>query len=73
MADTDIYFGPCVESIVESFELIKTSSNRTSITRTTDFKLKSNQFLLSIPMYIGLKNIHWYVFKNWNRIIKEIK
>lgn len=73
MAETDIYFGPCVESIIESFHLQEMGTNKSSITRTTEFKLKSNRFFLTIPIYIGLKNIHWYVFKNWNRIVTESK
>ena len=71
MAETNIYFGPCVESIQESFELKQDTPNLTYITRSTDFKLNKNQFLLSIPMYIGLKSIHLYVFKNWIRIVAK--
>ncbi len=69
LLETDIYFGPCVESIVETFEIKRITTNTSSITRHTEFKLKSyRQYFLTIPMYIGLKNIHRYVFKNWKRI-----
>lgn len=71
MAETDIYFGPCVDSIVESFELNQDTPKTTYITRTTEFKLNSNNVLLIVPMYIGLKSIHKYVFGNWDRIINE--
>jgi hypothetical protein len=70
MAETDIYFGPCIDSIIESFELKSINSTTTSITRTTEFKIKYNQVYLVPPMYIGLKSIHNYVFKNWDRLIK---
>lgn len=69
LEETDIYFGPCVQSIVETFQLQPVSPAKTTITRITVFKLKpyANPFLI-IPMSLGLKSIHKYVFKNWQRI-----
>lgn len=70
LLETDIYFGPCVDSIVETFEIKIVNDNLTAITRNTNFKLKSNiKLIVSIPMFIGLKTIHHYVFKNWERIL----
>lgn len=68
MAETNLYFGPCVDSILERFELNKIDSETTTITRTTEFKMKKNRIHLILPMYIGLKSIHKYVFKNWDRL-----
>ena len=69
LKETDIYFGPCVESIVESFEIKTISSRETTITRETRFVVSSGmRHFISIPMFIGLKSIHRYVFKNWKRI-----
>lgn len=66
---TDLYFGPCVESIIEQFELSDNSHGGCQITRTTSFKAKGTFApFVSIPMLIGLKAIHRYVFRNWRRL-----
>ena len=66
---TDIYFGPCVKSIVETFEITKISEHESQISRRTNFRIRSPfGFFLSIPMVIGLKAIHNYVFRNWKRL-----
>lgn len=68
MAETNIYFGPCVECIKESFVINPLDEKLVLITRETHFSLSRNKFILSIPMWIGLKSIHRYVFKNWKRL-----
>lgn len=69
LVQTDIYFGPCVESIVENFELAPAHGGGTVITRTTHFRFrKSYGVFAAIPMCIGLKAIHRYVFRNWRRL-----
>ncbi len=69
LTQTNIYFGPCVKSIVEGFEIQKVSDKQSIITRQTDFVIKSPfRLFLAIPMAIGLKSIHRYVFKNWQRL-----
>jgi hypothetical protein len=69
LKETDIYFGPCVKSVVEDFEISVVNNRRSLIKRTTDFKLVSVlNCLASIPMFIGLKAIHRYVFQNWKRL-----
>lgn len=73
LRETDIYFGPCVESIVESFELSQVDDKTTKITRVTQFKISKHQLFITIPMAVGLKSIHRYVFKNWDRITSENK
>jgi hypothetical protein len=69
LQQTDIYFGPCVKSIVETFEIQKLSEHESQISRRTEFKIKSPfDLFLSLPMLVGLKAIHNYVFKNWKRL-----
>lgn len=69
LRETDIYFGPCVKSIVEDFEIKPVDESTTAVTRTTEYKLVNGlQCLAAVPMFIGLKAIHRYVFKNWKRL-----
>jgi hypothetical protein len=71
LLETDIYFGPCIESIVETFEIKPVNVHQTAISRETEFKIiPGANFFISIPMLIGLKSIHRYVFNNWSRIVK---
>jgi hypothetical protein len=66
---TDLYFGPCVKSIEEQFELRNDKQGGCKITRTTTFKAKGLLApFISLPMFIGLKAIHRYVFGNWRRL-----
>lgn len=71
MKETDIYFGPCVESIIENFQLTTAPKGGTILTRTTVFKLSKNKLLLTPTLAIGLKSIHNYVFKNWKKLSEE--
>ena len=67
LRETDIYFGPCVDSIVESFEIRALGMGQSTITRVTTFRIKPYMGpLLFIPMLVGLKSIHHYVFRNWD-------
>lgn len=69
LKETDVYFGPCVESIVENFDITVLNDHRTFIKRTTEFRLvKGWNKAAALPMWIGLKAIHRYVFKNWKRL-----
>jgi hypothetical protein len=72
LRETDIYFGPCVESIVETFEIKAINAQQAYITRHTEFRIKSlMKPFISIPMCIGLKSIHRYVFRNWERLSRK--
>lgn len=72
LRETDIYFGPCVESIVENFQIRAVEEGQAVITRTTEFRLKKGwNGLAALPMWTGLKAIHRYVFKNWKRLAAE--
>lgn len=74
LRETNIYFGPCVKSIVETFEIKPLSASESAIVRETEFVVISKlKYFISVPMYIGLKSIHRYVFKNWDRILRENK
>ena len=72
LQETNLYFGPCVNNIKERFELKKINSTQTVITRKTEFHVTSFiKLFISIPIAVGLKSIHHYVFRNWKRIAKE--
>jgi hypothetical protein len=74
MQETTIYFGPCVKSIEERFELQPISEGKTTVTRRTVFEITSPaRVFLSLPLLIGLKSIHHYVFRNWRKIAAERK
>jgi hypothetical protein len=74
LRETNIYFGPCVDSIVETFEIKQINHQQSSITRSTEFIVKSAlKPFISIPMFIGLKSIHRYVFNNWHELAKQKK
>ena len=69
LVKTDIYFGPCMESIVESFHIRRFGPEQSEITRKTTFRVKRPfGIIAAVPMYIGLKAIHRYVFSNWKRL-----
>jgi hypothetical protein len=56
LRETDIYFGPCVESIIETFEITSTTESVTTITRETEFVVISRmKYFISIPMYYRIK------------------
>jgi hypothetical protein len=68
MKDTDMYFGKYISSIRDKFELSDLDNQRTRITRTTEFQLNGLFGLLkSLPVWVGLKRVHKYVFENWAR------
>ncbi len=68
MKDTDMYFGRCVTGIKERFDLEKVGERETEISRTTEFQVKGRLgWLKSALIWIGLKNVHRYVFGNWAR------
>ncbi len=68
MIDTDMYFGRHVTSIKERFDLAAEGERKTKITRTTEFTVKGQAGIFkSLMVWFGLKNVHRYVFRNWNR------
>ncbi len=68
MMNTDMSFGRYVASIEERFDLASEGERQTKITRTTELKVKGWQGILRLPAFwIGLKNVHRYVFGNWGK------
>jgi hypothetical protein len=70
MEDTTLYFGPCVTSMVEEFELSEGPCSTTRIRRTTTLQLGG--FLRrfrGLLLCLGIKLIHRYVFRNWARLV----
>ncbi len=68
MIDTDMYFGRYVTSIKERFDLAADDERKTKITRTTEFKVNGRAGIFkSLLIWVGLKNVHRYVFRNWGR------
>jgi hypothetical protein len=65
MNDTDMYFGKCVTTIKERFDLSEAGEGRTRLKRTTEFSVSGWCALpKSALIWIGLKNVHRYVFAN---------
>ena len=63
-----MYFGRCVTTIKERFDLTEAGAGRTRLKRTTEFRVRG---WLGLPksalIWVGLKNVHRYVFANWSR------
>ena len=69
LKETTIYFGQYVKSIVENFEINSVDKHTSTITRTTEFKASTRlKYIMYVPMFIGLKAIHRYVFRNWQKL-----
>jgi len=67
MIDSNLYFRPCVTSISERFELEPYSLSSTRITRATSIQLTGvAPWLKGLIMFIGMKTVHKYVFRNWS-------
>jgi uncharacterized protein YndB with AHSA1/START domain len=67
MIATDHQWGRCVESIEEQF-VLEGVGKGTRITRTTRLTAKGPFRLLKESLfYLGLKRVHFFVFKNWRR------
>ena len=73
MVSTDHEWGPCVDSITEEF-LIERNSQGARITRTTTLvATKPFQLIKELGFYMGLKRVHFYVFKNWRSEAEQAK
>lgn len=68
MMDTDMSFGRYITSIKERFDLVAEGERRTKITRTTEFEVNGRASVFkSLMVWVELKNVHRYVFRNWSR------
>lgn len=73
MASTDHAWGRCVEALEEDFTLVAEAGG-TRITRTTRIAARGRFKPLKETLFcIGLKRVHWYVFKNWRRQSDEAR
>ncbi len=72
MEQTDIYFKPCVPTIVEEFSLTPTDAGGTRATRTTRLEIIGwFRTAKGAMLWFGLKKVHRFVFRNWQRLAAE--
>ncbi len=72
MVDTDIPFRRHVRSIVDSFDLETSPAAGTRVTRTTEIVFVGRfQVVKAVAVYLGLKVVHRYVFKNWDLLVRK--
>ncbi len=71
MENTDHSWSRCVESIDERFQ-IETADNGTRIVRSTTLTARTPfRFIKEVAFYLGLKRVHFYVFKNWRALAEN--
>ena len=69
MDRTDLYFRSWVPSIVDDFELVPTPDGGTRATRTTSVSVIGRfRWAKQAALWLGLKKIHRFVFRNWQRL-----
>lgn len=65
MVKTDLFFADHVAAIEEAFDL-ESAGTDTKVVRTTRVRLQSGRpAFCGILFWIGLKQVHRYVFRNW--------
>ncbi|WP_433383151.1 hypothetical protein ACQPZX_20575 [Actinoplanes sp. CA-142083] len=68
MEETDLCFSRFVDRLEDVFELSPEGSS-TRITRTTTVSVRSHfAAVLGLPLWVGLKSVHRFVFRNWQRM-----
>jgi hypothetical protein len=71
MERTDLRFQRYVSEIVDTFDFDKMPSE-VRVTRTTEVGTKGRfQFLKKFLLYLSLKQVHRYVFRNWHRLAER--
>jgi hypothetical protein len=74
MDRSDLYFRSCVPSIVDDFELAPTPDGGTRATRTTSvIVIGWSRWAKQVSLWVGLKKVHRFVFRNWERLAREAK
>lgn len=72
MEETTLYFRPCVASIREEFLLTPRNDKQTEVRRTTEIEVTGfASRLKGLGIWVGMKKIHCYVFRNWRRIVSK--
>jgi len=68
MEETDLFFDRFVDGLDDTFELAPRGSG-TLITRTTRVSVRRGlAAVLLLPLWVGLKAVHRYVFRNWQHL-----
>jgi len=66
MVGTDLCQRHVCAAVEEHFELCSTRSGGTTVTRTTHVTMRPGpRRLATAGVYVGLKSVHRYVFRNW--------
>ncbi|WP_432968486.1 hypothetical protein [Dactylosporangium sp. CA-233914] len=67
MEETDLAFSRWVDRLDDRFDLVPEGSG-TRITRTTTVSVRSRFAAVLYPaLWVGLKSVHRFVFRNWQR------
>jgi hypothetical protein len=73
MDHTDLYFRSCTPSIVDDFELVQTPKRGTRATRITSVTVIGwFRWVKQAGLWLGLKKIHRFVFRNWERLASKV-
>jgi hypothetical protein len=73
MDRSDMWFRAWVRSIVDDFGLVLTPEGGTQVTRTTSIQvIGAFRWLKRMALWAGLKKVHRFVFRNWERLAAEI-
>jgi hypothetical protein len=68
MEETDLCFHGFVDRLDDVFDLEPEGSG-TRIVRTTTVSVHSRfAVVLALPLWVGLKSVHRFVFRNWQRM-----
>ena len=68
MEKTDMFFRRWVTGVEDAFDLESTAAGGTSIVRTTRVTIEGRcRVVKSAALWIALKRVHRFVFKNWQR------
>jgi hypothetical protein len=74
MVETDMFFRHDIRSRVDAFDLQALPADRTRVTRTTEVVLAGRfRAFKAVAVYLGLKAIHRYVFKNWSLLARKAR
>jgi len=73
MEQADLYFQKFVREMVETFDLVPTTTG-VMVTRTTRVWVRGRLSLLKKwLLFVGVKQVHRYVFRNWQRLAPPTK
>lgn len=71
MESTDLRLGRYLQDLVDTFELDATPDG-VGVTRTTRVRTRGLlQFLARPALFLSLRKVHGYVFRNWEQLARE--